>query len=138
MQWKYAADLSNHPECPPTTVRPHVGDAFRFVHSDLADERNFLPAAKLNPRRKLRPHEQCFGFSLSLYVTRDTAVKRFTYLHSLHENFPKTAGDSLATCTLCETDGRACNFNLNGHFEFFESDTSDLRPMFSLVEKIIP
>jgi len=136
MQWKYAADLSNHPGCPPNG-EPHVGTAFRFVQCDMSDSRNFLPALKNNPRRKLRPHEQCFGYSLSLYTTRDKAVARWQYLHDEHGNFHKTAGDSLAAGDLCATDGQACNYNHNGHFEFFEFDTSDLPAKFSFLEKLI-
>lgn len=137
MQWKYATDLGRHPGCPPATTAPHIGPAFRFVHFDMSDSRNFLPAVKINPRRKLRQHEQCFGLSLSLYKTRDQAVARYRYLHDQHENFHKTAGDSLATGTLDAADGHGCNYNTNGHFEFFESDTSDLPSKFTFLEKLI-
>lgn len=137
MQLKYADDLRKYQNCPPADAVPHLQEAFRYVHAALDDKRNFLPVSRLTPRRKLRLNEQCVSFALSMYETREQAVKKYAYLRNQHENFQKTAGSHLARGVLMEEDGRGCHYRSDGHFSFFEASTADLALRFTIMEKLV-
>lgn len=136
MTWKYADDLGRYNNCPPENAVPHCREAYRFVHEDIGDHRNFKPCSKLKPRRALSAHDPCVSFALSLYLTKEQAAARYEFLREEHPNFPKTAGTHLARGILCDEDGRACHFSSNGHFSFFESPSANLAAKFTIVEAL--
>lgn len=137
MQLKYATELNRFPNCPPDNATPCDRQAFRFVHSELSDIRNFLPVAKLTPQRRLRPDMRCVSLALSFWATKDQAVAAHRSFREQFQNFEETAGGYLASGVLRHEDGRAGPDRRDGHFSFFESSTANFGPdRFSVVQEL--
>lgn len=140
LELKYATDLRQIPECPPSAAVPCVRKAFRFVHEDVSDCRNFSPVAKINPRRILqgsKPHGRCIAFALSFYASKEQAITAFNNMLARQQNFWKTVGDRLATGQLSGGDGVALGVSNDGHFSFFESLSADFSSSrFTVIERL--
>lgn len=121
MELKYAADLRQHPNCPPKGIAPCSRSAVRFVHDPVDDTKNFLPPAKLSPRRTLPEHKRCDALALSLFITKDQADRFFNNLKKTNKNIGKSIGDHLAEGSINEADGMATSASPNGHYSFFEA-----------------
>lgn len=138
MQLKYAAELARFPKCPPDSAVCCERTAFRFVHSDINDHRNFLPVAKITPQRRLRPEMRCAAHGLSFWATKDQALAAHRSFREQFPNFEATAGSHLASGILREADGRACPVRHDGHFTFFEFATSALGPGTFAIDQKFP
>jgi len=138
VNFKYRQDLANFDPCPPLDVIARNEVAYRFVHSDIEDHRNFKPVSKINPQRKLKPEQQCSGFALSFFHTRDQAVKRFGELRRTNPNIEKTLGNQLVACPIFPDNGRASRPNTHGHFDFWEVDGVDWASRVQIVLEAIP
>ena len=128
MQLKYADELGRYENCPPANVSPRSGEAFRFVHADAADTRNFMVVSRLNPARL--PHLPdavcCSSFALSLFSKKEKAIEFFGKLKNKNRNIHKSLGTHLATVTIDENDGHATADSVEGHFSLYESHSADL------------
>lgn len=138
MQYKWAAELAQIEGCPPGDVLPGRGDAYRFVHELIEDERNFTCVAKLNPARKLRPGDLCSGLGLSMFATRESAIRRYRSLLATNRNLPKTLGSKLAVGTLEPGDGRMSKPSASGHTDLWQAEEADLPARFRIVADLIP
>ena len=132
MQLKYAADLQRYRDCPPVAAAPCTREAFRFVHADIDDPRNFLTPAGLSPRRDFRPGQRCVSHALSFWASNEQAVAYFSHKQDENPNFNKTIGTHLARGTLSESAGIACPPRQNGHFSFFEAANADFAEVFEI------
>jgi hypothetical protein len=124
MELKYLAELSRYPNCPPRSAKQRSRPAYRFVHEDIKDKRNFLPVIKLNPAREIPENMLCDCLALSMFESVDTAKKRFATLKKKVRNIHKTIGTHLATCNLVEEDGLSTVANDDGHFSLYESKSA--------------
>ena len=140
VELKYAVDMRQIPECPPSAAVPCEREAFRFVHEDVLDTRNFNPVAKINPRRILqgsKPHAKCIAFALSFYASKEQAITAFKTMLARHQNFRNTVGDQLATGQLSRSDGVALGVSNDGHFSFFEFASVDFSTgRFNVIERL--
>ena len=137
IQLKYAADLARFPGCPPDTAVGCQRLAFRYVHSDISDSRNFLPASKLNPQRQLLGKTRCIGMALSFWTTKEQALAAYNSYREKFQNFEKTAGDHVASGDITFNDGIACPVREDGHFSFFESCSANFGHLrFTIVQKL--
>lgn len=137
MELKYAQIINKIEDCPPIKAAPVSADGHRFVHSSITDQRNFLPAAMLNPRRKFKDsHECCSGMALSMFDTKERAKTRYSVLRRMIRSIHQTIGTHLAKGTLTSEDGIATSPTSGGHFDFHEFDGVDLSTKFQIVEEL--
>lgn len=134
MELKYHTDISGIVACPPTVAAPRDQHAFRFIHDEIHDERNFVVPAKLNPKRKFPGHEeQCAAYALSFFSSKDAAFAKFLKLVKSNPNIKKLLGTQLAEGDLKKQDGRSTPISKSGHFDLFESKDSSLAGRFRIV-----
>jgi hypothetical protein len=133
MDFKYSAELAQYPNCPPKNAQQLCRPAFRFVHADLEDKRNFLPVAKLNPARVIPEHLLCESLALSMFASKESAERRYQSLRRQVKNIYKTIGTHLATCNLSEEDGISTIASETGHFSLFESKDINWEKRFTIV-----
>ena len=137
MELKYQSDISSIPMCPPQDAIPRDLRAFRFVHSDIKDDRNFVVPAKLNPKRTFPDYvEQCAAYALSFFATQEAAEKRLRSLVKVSQNIKKRIGTHLAEGDLKSADGRTTSPSPSGHFDLFESKDLTLAARFQIVEEL--
>lgn len=127
--FKYANEIREIAKCP---VHPHdasIGMAYRFALADLADEKNYLPTALLQPDRSMPGRkpiaECCVGWSLSMFTTLDALQERARKTIKNSPKFLKRVGDHYTQVKLTATCGVHTGPNNEGHFEFFERSTFD-------------
>lgn len=134
---KYGKELRRYENCPPGDAQPGSTQAFRFVHSDIADSRNFTPPAELQPNRTFRGRGLCLSWALSFFVNAEDAKKRFHALGQKHRNIHKAIGSCLAKGQLRDTDGRHTKPTRDGHFSLFESASASLASQFTITEDLV-
>ena len=107
--------------------------AFHFVCLPVEDlEKNFVPARRKSPRRKLRPEDECRACGISVYDSEAQARATFHYLQHGHPNAPIKVGTHLAVAQLTEQHGESVVSDDNGHFTFFEYADADASSAFRL------
>lgn len=127
MLLKYAEDVCDIDNCPDATATEVEMTAYRFVFEG-ADEKSFLPAAKVSPKRQLSESQKCVGeAALSMFCSEDQAKVMYQEYCSRYRNFTKINGDHLATIELKKSLGVATKPNNDGHFSYFEYDTANLK-----------
>jgi hypothetical protein len=131
MPLKYADDLSRISDCPPPSAATCERAAFRFVHADPKDPRNFLPVSKLTPQRKFEDDDiRCLSHALSLFDSREHAAAFYKRKKTKYRNFHKTIGTHIAKGALTHGDGVSTVPRWDGHFDFFEAHGVDLSARF--------
>ena len=134
-RFKYGDELVKHPDCPPTTLCKCVTRrAFRFVHEDIKDSRNFLPPARVNPKRLFKPDERCDALALSMFCDEEKAVRFYDNLRKICKNIRNAIGSHLAGGQLKEADGMTTIDGEDGHFSLFESSAVDWEGRFEIVK----
>lgn len=134
-RFKYCDLLDLVPECPVSVgAVARARPAFHFVYLPLEDmTKNFVPARKKKPRRKLRPEDECRACGISVYDSEAQARATYRYLQHGHPNAPIDVGTHIAAAQLTETHGESCASDENGHFTFFEYANADATSAFHLV-----
>src|SRR4051794_28790410 len=107
MDLKYSQELGQHQNCPPNIATPCRKIAFRFVHTNFEDSRNFLCPAKINPQRQFDARSKCDALSLSLFSSEENAKKFYEKLRRSNRNIGKTLGTCLALVCISDVDGLA-------------------------------
>lgn len=133
MRFKYAAEMDGIAGCPPAGATGYGDPAYRFVHGDPTDPRNFLCARKLSPSRVLPSSEACGAWGLPFFVTSEAATRRYEDLRSTMRNIGKTLGTKLAVVPLTQADGVASKPNRKGHFDLWEAEGVDFATRFEVV-----
>jgi|GEM_PF-1180697 len=137
MEFKYAEEMVLVDNCPPSDAVARETEAFRFVHEEIGDGRNFLCVWKLNPARKLAEKERCSGLGLSFFISEECARKRYEHLSRSHRNIGKSLGTKLASGTLKNEDGRRSNPGSSGHFDFWEAVGVEFASRFVIIADLI-
>ncbi len=136
---KYQTDIVKIPSCPPDAAEPKSSKAFRIVHNPLC-EKSFLPPGKISPKRMQsecnNSERKCSMLALSLFSTKDKAIKRFKYLESSFQNIRKRMGDCIAEGTIYPQDGLQTTPSKSGHFDLYESSQAKLEDKFKIIEQI--
>jgi hypothetical protein len=114
-------------------------ECFRWVFSDINDERNFIPIYKAPGRiesdRTLKKLT-CYGWSLSLFTNKDKAKNRWRELVAINPKLSKKLGDHICEGVIQKQHGLSNKENAISHFELFEYDNVNLIPHFDTPEKI--
>lgn len=116
-------------DCPPGDAgAPRDGVAYRFVHAEQTDPRNFLPPAKLSPSRWINRAPECSDYALSMFLSVAQATRFYDELAQTYKKIRLTIGTHLAEVTLAATDGLATPADPDGHFDLHEYVGVDLQP----------
>ena len=129
--------------CPCEKATPKNSTAFRWVHSDINHENNFLPPGIIAIKQKRKPRifppnqkeNYCNIFALSLFDTENNAIKRF-------KNFPKRIQKMLGFTNVAmgeiETnDGVLTGINSYGHFDLHEFEEASLVSKFTIKKELL-
>ncbi len=137
VRFKYADEVGEADDCPPSVAFAADGEAYRWVMNPMSEE-CFFPAARKNPKRVLgkQEKEKCSLYALSMFNTLENARSRFLALEASVRNIRKTLGTHIARAELCSDDGIRTHPNSTGHFDFFETDGSDVKSKFRIVGEI--
>jgi hypothetical protein len=134
MEFKYGAELGKYTNCPPKNAKQLARPAFRFVHESIEDKRNFLPVIVLNPMRPDIPeYKMCDAYALSMFISKETAEKKFAMLKKGNKNIHKKIGSHLATGQLTDKDGVSTEPNGEGHFSLYEFKSVTWEERFTIV-----
>lgn len=137
MKLKYGKELARLANCPPDTAEPCERAAFRFVFDTIGDQRNFLPAAKMNPRRQFDDeYACCIAHALSMFASKKRATTRFRELLNAHKRIHLMIGTHLAEGNITADDGKATATDGRGHYSFFEAADCNCAETFKIIEKL--
>jgi hypothetical protein len=143
--FKYQNYLDSYENCPPPEYQQVSMSAFRWIFEDINHENNFKPVLLIKPERindKMFDSQErkCEGYALSLYDSLSNAKKAYERIRKRNKNLPKMVGTHVAKIALAQTDGVAyeCSRHKNnkGHFNFHESENTDLSNQIVTVEKL--
>lgn len=116
-------------------------EAFRWTHSKIDHQENFLPAKILDEIKQVPPranviddYRKCTLCSISLFDSLENAKKKFNSFNLNTRN--KLGYTHIATGLLEITDGVGTPIESNGHFEFFEYSNTDLASKFAIISTI--
>lgn len=133
MPFKYQEEINYFVDFDFSNFTEKNRHCFRWVFSDITDERNFKPTNLLNNSRP----QSCTGWALSFFISKDSASKRInTILHGKPQAYKKL-GTHLAEGDLAENDGQSNDENEKGHFDHFEYIDVELSTKFTIVEQLI-
>ncbi len=130
MSFQFLEDFPNlSVSCPPSTYTAQKIEAFRWVHTDMNNFKNFTPRYYLAPKRDLeriakienkkeQNKQLCNMLALSMFETEKKAKERFDALKQIMgKNIFKHLGTHIAKGCLEIEDGVNSPFDTNGHFE---------------------
>lgn len=133
VQLKYAVQIKDITKCPSKKLKVEIGIAYRFAFDNLADPRNFLPIALIQPERmvpvppgvKKPVKECCEAWSLSMYTTLDALQDRARKALETSPLFLKRVGSCFTQIKITPGCGAHTEPNHQDHFEFFERESFD-------------
>jgi len=136
---KYSEELEGLYEiCPPENYQSKNITAFRWVYDDINDDENFKPLAKRNPQRLLSLEDKmkCKSYSLSMFNSKDTAVKRFEFFKRKLKKKANKLGTNIAEGNILEEHGVNSEIEGNGHFSHFMHNNSNYASIFNIIDKL--
>jgi CRISPR/Cas system CMR-associated protein Cmr5 small subunit len=133
MELKYHKEIETL-ICDTSNFKEIEKDSFRWTFEDINDIRNFEPIYINNPKRK---QENCLGFALSFYISKNEAIKKYKDLTLGKPNLYKKLGTHIANGLLTNTDGIGGDPDEIGHFDFFTYKSANLYDKFTIIESII-
>jgi len=141
MKFKYQNEFNDMEElCPPHDCLKGNLAAYRWVFDEVEAEGNFLPLAKKNPSRVLsmRDKDKCKAHSLSMFVSKESAKKRFQYFYDglMKEKAFKMLGTHIAEGNIKEIHGVNSIEDRRGHFSHFQYEKVDLSVIFRIIESL--
>lgn len=135
---KYKSELVQLSDCPPKDDEYLYNIAYRFVFSPLTRD-SFIPQGIKSPSRISNANDsdvKCSLLALSMFISEDTAERRFYQLLKNHKNLKKSLGTHLAKGSILATDGLQYKANSMGHFDFHECSNANLVSQFSIVKEL--
>lgn len=123
LPFKYMQQISVIKNCPPQALNATIDTGYRFAFDDIADRRNFLPVALIDPSRMLpgKPVTACCeAFSLSMFTTLTLLEERVRSAKKNAPNLMKRLGTHYTALLLTPACGNHTAPSKDGHFEFFE------------------
>lgn len=133
---KYQKEIDGLKEiCPPRNVLQTKIFSYRFSNEDIKHEKNFLPPAKLYPKRINNEKGKCKLFGLSFFTTEELAKK--TYV-TVRKAMQKNGYTHLINGYLDEDDGLQTPPNKNGHLALYEFEEKpvELEEKFEIISKL--
>lgn len=143
--------LEDFPElkasCPPSNYAPQNRLAYRWVHQDINDSKNFTPRYYLAPRRDLekieslpleeRKQKMCDMLALSMFETEEKAKHRFNTLRKfIGRKIFQHLGTHIAQGCLKEKDGVCGPIDTVGHFEHHPISIDSYPSKFTILSKL--
>jgi hypothetical protein len=128
-------------DCPSPDLNEIQLTAYRWAHSPIEHELNFLPNILYNlrterPNRALDPKDMCPECNLSFFIREETARKKLknykSFLEKKHKIFTNVY-THIAKGEIEKSDGK-CTSIENEHFGLYEYTNCELRGRFKLLE----
>lgn len=132
MELKYINEIKNFP-CDLSIFKQIENEAFRWTFEDINDARNFEPIYINDTKRK---QDNCLGFALSFYETKQAGIKKHKELILNRPNLFKKLGTHISAGKLTKTDGIAGEPDEIKHFDFFTYESVELKYKFTVLESI--
>lgn len=133
MVFKYDDEITGIENCPLPGAQGKTMVAWHAVWQPVSDSKNFLPALKKNPARRLPPGKSaCNLWSLSMFGSEVQIVQ---FMQEIFKNI-KNAGNTIGTHYACgpvtPSDGLCGSSQDNGHFEFHEAQDAKCFQSFTI------
>ncbi|MDO3627274.1 hypothetical protein [Mucilaginibacter sp. BT774] len=138
MSFKYQKEIDNLPcDCPDLSeFKPHNGQVFRFVHSNLNHPDNFKPVNFIEDREHEDCKSKCAGYGLSFWMTKGKAEKKLTNFIKNAPNFAQRVGTCVAEGIICQHDGLIGQKSGSGHVTFHEFEETVFNNRFVIVTNL--
>ncbi|TVZ23512.1 hypothetical protein JM84_2440 [Dokdonia sp. Hel_I_63] len=124
--------------CPPANYIQKNLSCFRWVFSELSDQRNFLSQADKNPKvlNNKSDSKKCDYYALSFHDSEANSQKHFDYLSTVVKNAKKRLGTHIAQGIIKDNDGLAGEIENNGHFNFHFAKKNELKSNFKIIRPL--
>lgn len=103
--------------------------AYRWVHSNINDRRNFLPRPRI---KEDYPISDFTDWSISLFDTEENAIKKLKGYLKVKPNLYKVLGSCIAEGFINPHLGICDKPVITGHFNLMEYKKVDLTPFFKI------
>lgn len=104
--------------------------AYRWVHSDINDKRNFVPRPLLMPNYSIK---DATDWSISIFNTEENAIKRLQELNKIKPKIYKKLGSCIAEGNIRIRHGICDIPATSGHFNLMEYKGVDITPEFRII-----
>lgn len=105
--------------------------AYRWVHSDINDKRNFVPRPLLMSNYSIK---DATDWGISLFNTEENAEKKLKDFLKVKPNIYKALGSCIAEGNLKKTHGVCDKPVSSGHFNLIEYKEVNLIPDFKIIK----
>lgn len=138
---KYSTEVCSITDCPPASSDPGRKTAYRLIFDPASADavNNFLPPGIQKPERvddEQRSHLKCSFFAISMFTTKDKALKHYEKLKGRNPMIHLRLGSFIAEGDITPSDGVISAPNKHGHFDLHESKSADLAKSFKVLEKL--
>lgn len=131
-------------DCPGLQVNEIEMEAYRWCHSPISHEWNFLPniiydRVRKRPPRMLNRNEICGNCNLSFFTTEATARDKYNFIKAGLEKKHRHLTDfytHIAYGKILKEDGRATQVKDN-HFGFYEFEENSFVMKFELLPTVL-
>lgn len=140
--YAYTAELAELTEsgtqCPPHDASAVTLTAWRWVANPITTQ-CFHPVAVRNPPRLLKedtPYKVCSCWGLSMYLTYEQSIERFTQIEKNFKKARKRFGDHVACILVTPAHGVCSPADRFGHFDLHPYATANLQASVASVRPI--
>ena len=132
---KYLEYMKDIKDCPPEAALSLTDpvECFRYGKSNVIKPSDFYPPGIENPKRlfsKNSGSKQCSAYALSFFTSYELLCCHY---QKLKKNSPGFKRSSVIRVTIDNADGRKAVPSDNGHFDLYESESSDLHAKAEIV-----
>ena len=138
MSYYHESDLIKLKNCPPDNYTSKKLECYRWVFSDINNERNFQSQAVKNPKalNDKSDLEKCEYFALSFHEDYTLNKNHYEMLKKRFKNISKNIGTHLAKGILDEMDGIGSQVDANSHFNFHFTKNRNFSDKFEIIEAL--
>lgn len=126
--------------CPPKEgLSPLNMTAYRWIHSDLEHQNNFLPPLIIEPTRidSFETCEiKCENYALSFFNDQNKAESKLKKYIKRKPLLANVLGSAIGKVDIIEDDGKGSLPRNDGHFNFHEFCAFDLKNKLTFVKEI--
>lgn len=132
---KYLEYLKHIKDCPPRAALDITDPVvcFRFGKSGVIRPADFHPPAIESPKRQFSNNlgdRRCSAYALSFFTSYGLLCSHY---HKLKKSSPGFKRSSVIRVTIDSSDGRTTVPSANGHFDLYESESSNLHEKAEIV-----
>lgn len=132
---KYLEDLKQIKDCPPRAafnITKSI-EGFRYGKSNVITPADFYPPAIESPKRQFSNNlggKKCSAYALSFFTSYELLCSHY---HKLTKQCPGFKRSSVIKVTIDSSDGLKTESSASGHFDLYESGSSNLHEKAKIV-----